>query len=387
MKSLPPFTSWFIAPTLLLASCDTKQTGGKADADGQAAEASPDSATTSGKPTDLSAPNAPTEYTKPYQDILAKVNAQCPDQYPELVTPLPDEHELATMDIDQLMGMLDSWNPVLRMEAAKELGNRGTEVIAELRQGTRSAKDKIRAGSATALAAVCSKLRSEELPEGLTEDFIRLTTDEEHEVRVAALNALSALAPKTREAQLAILAMCTDPDEYLAQDAMVTLNKSFELHKLPIEDIEAGIKAAMTGPLPNGKGHIVKIITKLKPEDQRRFIPTLVEHVKWIPRRDTMFAAGGQEEAIEMLTRMGVTEVVPHLPGISDKVVRGPGLYLPVLTSLQAYGKDAKPALPELKRMLADLESKGRDSEFAPPRELEAYIKELKKTIELIESH
>lgn len=336
---------------------------------------------------DLTAHKPPSGYTKQFQNILAKVNAQCPQVYPEVVTAIPDAHELEAMDANKLMGMLESWNPVLRMHSAKELGTRGKQAIIELRKGTHSENDRIRAGSATALAAICKNTPSEELLTDLARDFIRLSTDEEHEVRVAALQALSVLNPKTHDTTLAVLAMCTDPNEYLAQDAKVALNKYFEAYKLPIEDIETGLKAAMGGPLPNGKGHIVTIIGKLKPDDQRRFIPEMLEHVKWFPRRDTMFAAGGQEQALQMLTQMKVAEMVPHLPGISDKVVRGDGLFMPVLQSLQAFGEDAQPALTELKRMLADLESKGKESEFYPRGDFDTYIKELKKTIHLIEGH
>lgn len=334
---------------------------------------------------DIAAPNAPTGYTMPYQELLAKVNAQCPQQYPDLVTPIPDEHELAAMDGNKLIGMLDSWNPVLRMEAAKALGTRGNEVIAELRKGTHSDNNKVRAGSATALAAICKRPPAEQLPADLAGDFIRLSTDEEHEVRVAALAALATLTPKTRETTLAVLAMCTDPNEYLAQDAKVALNKFFTAYQLPIEDIEPSLKAAIGGPLPNGKGHIVQIISKLKPEDQRRFIPVLVEHVAWFPDRDTMFAAGGQELAIQMLTGFKQAQMLPLLPKAMGKIERGDGLFHVCLEAIAAFGAEAKVILPELKSIAADLKANGQNAKIRPNRDIDAGLKKLEQTIQQIE--
>lgn len=356
---------------LLLAACNSeKQTGpgtGPASAD-------------------LDAPNPPTGYTAQYQEQLAKVNAQCPQTYPEVVTPLPDAHELADMDAGSLIGMLDSWNPVLRMEAAKALGAGSADVIPELRRGTHSENDKVRAGSATALAALCKSLPAGELPPDLADDFIRLSTDEEHEVRVAALKALSTLEPKTPATTLAVLAMCTDPNEYLAQDAKVALNKFFTAYELPMEDIEAGLKAAMGGPLPNGKGHIVQIISKLKPGDRKRFTPVLLEHVAWFPDRDTMFAAGGQQQAIEMLTTFGETRVLEYLPDAMGKISRGEGLFNVCLDAMAAFGADAKVLLPRLKEIRAELAAKGQEAAIRPNRDIEAGLAKLEQTIKQIES-
>lgn len=330
--------------------------------------------------------NTLTGFTTQYQDILAKVNAQCPQEYPDNVTPLPEFYELAEMSSDKLMEHLKSWNPVQRMNAAAALGKRGTAAIAELCKGTHSENNKVRAGSAIALAAICRATPRDQIPEDLVNDFIRLTTDPEHEVRVAALKALGTLAPKTREATLAVLAMTVDPDEYLAQDAMVTLNKYFEADKLAIEDIEAGLKAAMNGPLPNGKGHIVMIMSKLKPMDQRRFIPELLAHLDWYTRRDTMFAGGGQELALNMLTKLEVTELVPRLPKLMGKKGRGMHLYNAALNSALAFGTEAKELVPDLKKILKDMERLGRDAPITPKDDLEQGMRDLKQAIIEIDS-
>ena len=365
MKSAPIFLPLALG-SLLFAACGKKQSSNTETDEPLQFDMVDSGSAAVATPTTPTGPNKPTGFTAEYQDILAKVNAQCPQDYPEIVTPLPDFYELETMSSEQLMGLLESWNPVQRMNAAKALGTRGADAIADLRKGTHSDNNKVRAGSATALAAICRAIPRDQIPEDLVNDFIRLTTDPEHEVRVAALKALGTLAPKTREATLAVLAMTVDPDEYLAQDAMVTLNKYFEAYKLPIEDIEPGLKAAMKGPLPNGKGHIVTIMSKLKPMDQRRFIPELLAHLDWYTRRDTMFAGGGQELALKMLTKMEVPELVPRLPKLMGKKGRGMHLYTPSIESARALGAMSKPLYDELKAIYKQMEKLGKDAPITP---------------------
>jgi len=320
-----------------------------------------------------------------FADALAKANAQCPQEYPEIVTPLPDSHNFGTFKTAELIGMLESWNPALREQASKALADRGTAVLPELRQGTHSGNTKVRAGSASAMASILKSLPPEQQPADITGDFIRLTTDEVLEVRVAALQALDAVAPQTTEAVMAVLALCDDPDDYLAQDAKITLEKRFAPQTLPIDEITPGLKKAMQGSLPRGRGHVTKIIEKLKPEDRRRFIPELIAHLDWKPRRDTMFAAGGQAESVKLLTQMKETALVERLPGLMAKN-RGPG-FDTCVDAAKAFGADAKPILPELKAILNDIETKGKEAKIQlNPRDAEVSLRKLRETIQHLES-
>ena len=284
----------------------------------------------------------------------------------EIVTPLPDLHDFAAIKTDEVMKMLESWNPSLRESAAKALADRGTAVVPDLLKGTKSENDKVRAGSATALASICKTLPPEEQPAGVVESFMRLMKDGVLEVRVASLQAIGAVAPQTKEATLAVLALCNDPDPYLAQDAKLTLDKRFQAHTLPIEETEADLKGALGGPLPRGRGHIVKIIGRLKPMDQRRFIPELLAHLDWYARRDTMFAGGGQEEALRLLTKLEVPELVPRLPKLMGKKGRGMHLYAPSIESARAFGAMSKPLYNDLKKIYKDMEKLGKDAPITP---------------------
>ena len=86
-------------------------------------------------------------------EALAKVNAQCPAEYPEAVDALPEADQFAEADLAALTRMLQSWNPSLRVAAAKELGQRGDEAMPVLMQGVTLDDWTVRAGTAQAMAS------------------------------------------------------------------------------------------------------------------------------------------------------------------------------------------------------------------------------------------
>lgn len=342
----------------------------------------------------ISFPPVPAD--SPFKIQLEKVNAKAPQTYPEIITPLPERKDVEKTDTATLLKMLESWNPALRAEASKALSERGEEVIDTLKASLNSENWMVRAGATSALTAILKKsfsgLKADALSAAqgkyadITSKFAKLAYDERLEVRVSALEGLNAIAPQTSEAVKAVLHLCEDPDDYLSQDAMVILRKRFADQVLQEEDVVTAFKAALKRSLPNGKGQIVQIITQMKPEMQRQFVPDLLEFLDWKIMRDTMFGGSGQPEAIKLLTQMKEPQLIERLPGLMGKIKRGDGLFIPCLQAAQAYGKDAKVILPELKAILADIEANGDKAPIRPNNNPDAAIKELKKTIQQLES-
>lgn len=368
---------------MLLSACQDNKPGERESDDSTSRTAIPTvtriASTSSGPAT-----TAVTGFTAQFQDLLGPINAKCPPRYPELVTPLPEDPELKGISTETLMDMLESWNPSLRMDAAKALGERGPATLPIIIQGTHSKNHRVRAGSATALAAISNALPTGDPRSENIENCIRLMRDDVLEVRGAALKAMKALAPQTPEAALAVLAMCEDPDNYVAQEARLVLEKDLAVHNLPIAEIESGLKKALTGgPLPRGRGHIVSIIGRLKLRDQRRFTPELIAHLDWYPRRDTMFSSSGQAEAIVLLTQMEEIQLIERLPELMKK--RG-NLYDTCLESVLSFGKDAKIIIPELKAILNDLEANGDKARIRPRGNFNQGVQKLRTTIRHIDS-
>jgi HEAT repeat protein len=338
--------------------------------------------------------------TATFDDALAQVNAQAPQQYDPVVTPIPDDGAIADLPTLELLRMLDSWNPVLRKKAGSALGERGDEALPVLLKASEAKSGPVRAGAASALAAIIQERLNnwkKAYPEindsreaqrkilednsALEEAFIRLTHDPELEVRVSALQGLETMAPQTSEAAQAVLDLYSDEDVHLAQTAMMVLDKRFSVKGLPEEKVVAALKNAMSSPMPRGRGHVVKTILKLDERLQRKFIPELLAHLDWEPRRDTMFGAGGQADSIELLTEFRVGELVPKLPGLMFKPMRGPGLFMPSLDSAKAFGRDAKVILPELRAILSEHQAEG----FRRVRDHDERVVKLRETIAYLE--
>lgn len=363
---------------LLLTSCD----GETADQDENQADQL-QSATTDG-------PSLHPQFSA----ALTKVNALSPQDYPEVVTPLPEAKNFGRIDDDELMAMLKSWNPALRSQAAKALSLRGTEALGVLRDGTSSDNWMVRAGSATALASIIQKELQAAAREDqqavrdkhadVIADFIRLAADDRREVRGAALKGLEIVAPRTPEALRAMLALINDPDDFIAQSAMITLYKRFGLGELEIEEVTPALRDALDSELPRGRGCIVLIIERMNPEIQRTFIPELLAHVDWQPRRDTMFAAGGQASAVKILAKLEEPQLIARLPKLMGKD-RGPGFDV-CLEAAKSFGAEAKVIVPELKAILTDIETNGKEAAVQPPHQThEASLQKLRETIEHLE--
>ena len=337
---------------------------------------------------------------------LERVNAQSPQDYPEQVAALPEPAALAAMDNAKLLPLLTDWNPAVRVTVAAELGRRGDSVAPQLREGTSSENWMVRAGAVSALTAILKEKFNkwqEAFPDvrnyreahamireenaDLGDIFTRLAGDPRLEVRVEALKGLSLLAPQTAEATLAVIELCKDDDEYLAQDAMAILQKQFGSQALQQEEVVViALKEAMTSPLPRGRGSVVQLISQMDESTQRQFIPDLLAHLDWQPNRDTMFGAGGQQTAIEVLTKLEVKELLPRLPALMQKGMRGPGLFEPCLASAKAFGFDAKSILPALRTLLEEIEPTPADLRGRNAADLQKRHARLAETIDHIEN-
>ena len=343
----------------------------------------------------LSPTHAAENFAKPFSDALDKVNAQCPQNYPDAVTAIPEPDEVSSIDTQKLLAMLENWNPSLRKTAATELGNRGEKLIPALEKGTRSKSWKVRAGSASALAAIIKQELQKPGSEAdavikkyssAIDEFTRLSKDPHIEVRRATFEALTSMAPQTKEATMAMLTLCIDEDEYIAQMAMIYFEKKFSIKNIPTADVIPYLREALKNPLPRGHGHAIRLIQReMDEKTQRKFIPDLIAHLKWQPTRDTMFAASGQAEALKLITQWGVTEIIPDLPDIMLKRLRGQRIYGNCLDAAKAFGKDAVVLLPKFKVMLADIEKNGKESKFYPNRDSEENVAKLRDTIAHLE--
>ncbi len=311
---------------------------------------------------------------------LARVSAQCPETYAERVTPVPSANALADEPLAHILELLGYWNPAIRARAAAELSGRGDEVIAPLEQALTSTSPARRAGALDALYRMIRhrvqnwdaflpdepdrRVAQNQIRRAFADRFLDpaldLALDPEWKVRWAVLSLIGEFGGQSRAISRAVLAMSADTDEYLADMASRTLGQRVGVADLDEEYVIPFLRQALHNPLPRGKGPVVQLIARSDETLQRSLVPDLLALLDWQPDRDTMFGSNGQAEAIEILTELRVQELVPRLPALMDKPMRGPGLFEFCMDSIRAFGADARPILPELRERIAPMKAEAQ---------------------------
>lgn len=342
----------------------------------------------------------------PVAAAVSGVVAHCPQTYPEKVISLPSEEKMEKMPINELLALGKSWNPALRLQVAKGLAARGISIIPTIVEIGHSTDWQQREVSAEALAQIIKRDQHNwreafpdikdrrKVQDRIRQKYaaadpllVRLASDSRTEVRSAALDGFARLQPESKGAAEVVLRLCNDPDVYVANQAMMVFGRQINRDTLGKNETVTYLTKAMTEPLPRGKGDIVRSITQMPKDTQREFITVLLAHLDWKAKRDTMFAAAGQAEALELLTKLKVKEVIPRLPALMKKSFHGSDLFEPAMNSVMAFGKDAKGLLPELKAYQAELkEQLTKPLSRNQKKDFNTKLEKLEKVVKYVET-
>lgn len=340
-----------------------------------------------------------------FRNLLSAIVRRCPKQYPEKVKPLPEAGEWDEVPVKALIALLGHWSPSIRAAVGAELGRRGDAAVPALKASLKADAWRVRAGAAVSLRNIVQQKikhgkthgpaarnwqEAATVIKGEYEAFIPLLLpllkDEQRDVRRAALDALVQVQSGQTEVSTGLLRLFRDRDAYLAQHAMIQLEKRVGVEGVNAELLMASIRAAMQTPLPRGKEHVMRIVARLPEAEQRELMPVLLDHLDWYPDRDTMFAAGGQVRALKILTRLKAKRLIPKLPKLLEKRLRGLDMFDEALKSIEAFGPAAKPILPGIKaygehleQQLMDLEGQNHRRANRTRKALKAKLEKLRK--------
>jgi hypothetical protein len=307
--------------------------------------------------------------TDKYNTILKPLEEQAPLTYPEHAATAPSASELDKISDERLIALLGHWNPYLRASLVKNLATRSDTIVEKLRASTSYKDTQVREGVLQALKMILEKrlkdvatyapgienrndARAKVISDmGVEEIFLKLSKDPSHKVRKHAVDGLIELGAISDAVTMAMLEATQDDNEFIAQNAMIQLEKKFTSQVLKQKGIHDYMSKGLEFELPRGRGHLLRIIMKMPKEDQLQLLPQIHQTFTWQPMRDTMFGGGGKSEALKIMADHQYKPVLPSLVKLFGTDFFGTNLNEPIYETFKAFGKDAKPYLePMIKK-------------------------------------
>ncbi len=293
----------------------------------------------------------------------------------------------ADQSTPELLAALKTWSPVLRERAALELAKRKFDDISQLTERLQSSDLNTRIGACQALAKL--KPKSDEAVLALIETL----NAEDLWLRIKAAQALAAIGPSARPAIPKLISMLAQGKSESDPRGMQQRYLSFALFDRgqgllgnSLEGIDKpallnAIRAALKNDDGRSRGSVTRIFGKLTSSEIEALLPAIYECVVEPAPSGIMFADGSRMAGLKILAQQGVREAMPLCLSIMDIDAWGRRNRLgPCLEALQLYGASAKPMLPKLREMKAELETR-RDA-----KNLSKEIKLFEDTIQKIES-
>ncbi len=315
-------------------------------------------------------------------ETLAQINSQCPpvESYPKVVKPIPQPWELEGKTPDQLLAMLDTWNPAYAKGVTEGFDINAPGCLDALVKCLSHKKAGLRVAALTAIGRQVRAERGiaqQRHPEmnwreaqtlavrkydRVLPDLVRsMRTDTSRVVRKTAGESIGSfdLSPKYAELAGEIVPSILDPDEDVAQGSSMFFG-TLLMNVSRADRLRILKKAVRENARPRGRGSLIGIITsKLPADEQRELIPLLLFHMGRIETRDKMFSTAGRPAALALLAKLGEGNriekyVLQYLDTQNHKIATL------TLRTVQTMGVRALPIQAELiERINGILDAKG----------------------------
>ncbi|MGA0854417.1 MAG: DUF6288 domain-containing protein, partial [Luteolibacter sp.] len=292
---------------------------------------------------------------------------------------------------EQLFKCLGSWSPIVRERAAMALSRREEAPVSQLinlldapqleaRYGACKALELLKGRAATAVKALQKTLKHDDLW-----------------LRVQAAYALAAIGEKAMSTVPELLERIAkgpteaDPrgmeQRYLCFAVFGSMLKK-SLNGVDRDQLRKAVEAGLHNQDGKARGEIGGIYHKLSYEEIKPLMPAIREAVVKPAPSGEMFAANIRLTGIELMAKHRIKEGMDLSFLVMDIHSWGAGARIPrCLNALASYGTAAKPMLPRLRQLEADLtahpKSKNFQSEIQQTRSVISRIEEASEPVEL----
>lgn len=292
----------------------------------------------------------------------------------------------ALSDAD-LLERLKSWSPVVRDRAAMAIARRKGNpppidaLVALLesdkmyaRYGACQTFIQLKAAAAPAIPALVKTLKDEDLW-----------------LRILAAEALAQMGASAKEAlpeMLTMLARGESPKDprgmeqrYLSYFIFGGMLRSIPVNEIDQNLLQKAIMAGLQNQDGRARGSISSVYDKLTYEQLKPLLPAIHEAIVKPAPSGEMFAGQVRVAGLKLFAKHKIAEGLPLCIPVMDiqswgKQDRISG----ILSAIETYGAGAKPILPDLKKLEADLNSHGE------AKNLKEIIDKLKSIIQKLEA-
>jgi len=266
----------------------------------------------------------------------------------------------------KLLEGLASWSPLDRAWSARELGLRKDDVLPRLIELTQSKNPNARLGAVAAIG----QLKARAAP--ALDTLAKLLNDDDRWLRVQtaeALRNIGADAKPILPQMLKAVAVKDETDQMQfaagalsfalfypggAQGASGILAKS--LDGVPKDLLYPAIRSVTTNPDSAARGCARSIYQLLTLDDVKVLAPEMVASIRDMAPANTMFSKGVRLAGIEAFARLHIEEGIPLAVMLMNLKDWGKAYIIQIsLDVLKQYRGAAKSALPEMKKLEADL--------------------------------
>ena len=326
--------------------------------------------------------------TATFATEVAAIDANCPATYPDVVSPPPPLAELESMSADELIARLDHWSPAYRHRVGEALAGklpgardkiiaamtdpnwrRRNGVIAALGQAMIHVKMYRRNVARNRPVTADDKAAAEATVKqfaSVTPHLIKALKDEHPLVRVRAIGVLSALGPAATDAADGLLTVAETSPPWVGEIAVMALARSVGPAKLDPATRMDRLIAMLKHPKPRARGAAIQVMGQLPADEAKVAIPALLASINDRAKRDAMFSDAARNNAMALLTKWRVREVIPLIIMVAKEEGWGLGRRRAgTSAALKDWGPDAKEAIPEVETIIKDIEAGSGNTEAA----------------------
>ncbi|NNC87742.1 MAG: acetylesterase [Akkermansiaceae bacterium] len=260
---------------------------------------------------------------------------------------------------DLLFEALGSWSPIVRERAAMALARRGDVPVPALLKMLEAPRLEARYGACQALAHIKGS------PAEAVPALRRCLRHEDLWLRIEAAEALAHIggpAMETLPDLLEMLARGPSADDPRGMEqrylSFVVFGKMLKrsLDGVDRELLRKAVVAGLKNQDGRARGAVGGIYQKLSYDEIRPLLPAIHEAIVVPAPSGIMFASGVRLSGIEVLAKHRIREGMPLCIEVMEIDKWGKGSRIPrCLSALGKYGAAAKPMLPRLEQLEADL--------------------------------